>query len=593
MREYYAFTWPGKHDAIIEAGTPTDKVLRPDINASKNFHKTQNLYIEGDNLEALKILQRSYMRKVKMIYIDPPYNTGHDFIYSDNFTQNDNEAQQDFGLLDTDDGTRNFSMKNYRENSRTNPRFHSDWCSMIYPRLKLARNLLTDDGVIFISIDDNEVTNLRKICDEIFGESNFVAMFPWQARQSVQNDTDISCNHEYVVAYASNRRQENRRLKETNAASWYKERSFACLPMPLDPDKFANPDNDPRGAWKADPMDAPNVRPNLTYEITNPNTGEKFLPPPGRCWRVEERTYRRWLADGRIIFGKTGTSRPQVKTFYNEKKEFGSVDNTWWNAERCGTATQATKELAQIFGISSPFDTPKPVKLIMQILRLVSRPDADATILDFFAGSSTTAHAVMAMNSQDYGHRKFIMIQLPEECPVQSEAFKAGYANICEIGKERIRRAGEELKQSGSQLTMNYALDTGFRVFKVDSSNMKDVYFSPSELTQDMLSGLEENIKPDRSGIDLLFDVIAEIGLTFSLEYSSEIFNGFTIHSYGHNEVIACFDENVNLELMTEIAKRQPVHAVFCDRCFESSPAKINLTGIFMHYSPDTNIKIL
>ena len=293
------------------------------------------------------------------------------------------------------------------------------------------------------------------------------------------------------------------------------------------------------------------------------------------------------IASGKVIFPEDGDGVPAYKRhrseLRSETKPYSSLIDTQLNLS-------ATKELRRLLG-GQVFDYSKPLDLIEQLV--FQATDADAIILDFFAGSSTTAHAVMAMNSQDYGHRKFIMVQLPEECPVQSEAFKAGYANICEIGKERIRRAGEELMRSGQQLTMNYALDAGFRVFKVDSSNMKDVYFSPDELTQDMLAGLEENIKPDRSGIDLLFDAIAEIGLTFSLEYSSESFDGFTIHSYGQNEVIACFDENVNLELMTEIAKRKPVHAVFCDRCFESSPAKLNLMGIFEYYAPDTNIKIM
>ena len=315
---------------------------------------------------------------------------------------------------------------------------------MIYSRLMLARNLLTDDGVIFISIDDNEVDNLKNICNEVFGECNLVAEIPWQSRASIQNDTDFSVNHEYICVYAKRRRQENRRLKDSNYKEWHRRDSFVCKPLPLDKSKFENPDNDPRGPWKADPFDAPNIRPNLTYAVTNPVTGEQHLPPRGRCWRISPDKFSSALADGRIIFGKDGKGRPQMKSFYEEKKEFGSVDNSWFTSERIGTTTNGTKEVMELFGGQPYFDKPKPTSLLRKIVDLANVQEDDI-ILDFFSGSATTAHAVMQLNAEDGGHRKFIMVQLPEKCDEASEAYKAGYKNICEIGKERIRRAGEKI----------------------------------------------------------------------------------------------------------------------------------------------------
>ena len=352
--ERYNFTWNGKGRALRFSQTPSMGTLRPCKEESVDWDNTKNLYIEGDNLEVLKLLQKSYHSKIKLIYIDPPYNTGHDFVYPDDFTDSIEHYKMITGQVDEEG-------KAVTTNSDTSGRYHTDWMNMMYPRLRLARGLLKDNGAIFISIDDNEVDNLKKLCNEVFGEDNFIAQFPWQSRQLIQNDTDLSNGHEYVVAYAKIRRKENRRLKESNADKWFTDNSFVCLPLPLDKEKFSNPDNDPRGLWKADPFDAPNIRPNLTYEIENPNTGEKILPPQGRHWRTEESSYLKYLADNRIVFGKTGESRPQLKVFYDEKKMFGSVDNTWWTGDKCGTSTQGTKELIKLFGGQSPFDTPKPV----------------------------------------------------------------------------------------------------------------------------------------------------------------------------------------------------------------------------------------
>lgn len=583
--EAYEFTWVGKKAAIVEANKPIRKTLRPCVAESKDWDSTENLYIEGDNLEVLKLLQESYLGKVKMIYIDPPYNTGNDFIYADDFKMESEEWKVESGEW-SEEGDRLF------KNTDSNGRFHSDWCSMIYSRLMLARNLLTDDGVIFISIDDNEVDNLKNICNEVFGECNLVAEIPWQSRASIQNDTDFSVNHEYICVYAKRRRQENRRLKDSNYKEWHRRDSFVCKPLPLDKSKFENPDNDPRGPWKADPFDAPNIRPNLTYAVTNPVTGEQHLPPRGRCWRISPDKFSSALADGRIIFGKDGKGRPQMKSFYEEKKEFGSVDNSWFTSERIGTTTNGTKEVMELFGGQPYFDKPKPTSLLRKIVDLANVQEDDI-ILDFFSGSATTAHAVMQLNAEDGGHRKFIMVQLPEPCDEKSEAYKAGYKNICEIGKERIRRAGEkilkeQLANNNSTLNSpNSKLDIGFRVLKLDSTNMKDVYYAPGDYDQDFLHQLESNIKDDRTDLDLLFGCLIDWGLPLSLPYKSEQIDGCTVHTYNDGDLIACFDANVPESVVKEIAQRKPLRAVFRDSGFASSPEKINMFEIFKLYMPE------
>lgn len=388
--ERYQFTWPDKKKSVLLANAPINKTLRPCREESVDFDGTENLYIEGDNLEVLKLLQETYLGKIKMIYIDPPYNTGNDFVYEDDFAENTDEYLANSGQFD-DEGNR------LVQNTESNGRFHTDWLNMIYPRLKLAKDLLSDDGVIFISIDDNEQENLKKICDEIFGLRNLVAEIPWQSRTSIQNDTDFSVNHEYICVYAKHRRQENRRLKESNYQEWHSRDSFVCKPLPLDKSKFDNPDNDPRGLWKSDPFDAPNVRPNLTYVVTNPLTGEQHLPPSGRHWRISPDKFSSAFADGRIIFGKNGTGRPQMKSFYEEKKEFGSIDNSWFNSERVGTTTNGTKEIMQLFDGKPYFDKPKPTTLLCKLIDLAN-VQQDSIILDFFSGSATTAHAVMQVS---------------------------------------------------------------------------------------------------------------------------------------------------------------------------------------------------
>ena len=581
--EAYEFTWVGKKESIVEANKPIRKTLRPAPEESVNWENTENLYIEGDNLEVLKLLQESYLGKVKMIYIDPPYNTGNDFIYNDDFKVSNEEYAEESGEYD-EEGNRMF------KNTDSNGRFHSDWCSMIYSRLLVAKNLLREDGVIVISMDDSEIDALKNICNEIFGEKNLVSEIPWQSRASIQNDTDFSVNHEYICVYAKNRRQTNRRLKENNKDIWYKKESFVCRPLPMNDNDFSNPDSDPRGIWKADPFDAPNVRPNLTYEIKNPNTGEVHLPPNGRHWRMSEDRYKEELLDNRIIFSKDGLGKPQLKVFYSEKKEYGTIDNSWFSAQRVGTTSNGTKEMKKIFDGKALFDKPKPTTLLKKLILLMNVEDNEI-VLDFFSGSGTTAHATMALNSEDGKNRKFIMVQLPENTDEKSVAFKSGYNNICEIGKERIRRAGEKIKSENPLLTSD--LDTGFRVLKVDSSNMKDVYYSPNEISQDFLSALESNIKEDRTDLDLLFGCLLEWGLPLSLPYKSIEIDGCMVHNYNEGDLIACFEENISVNVMKEIAKLTPLRAVFRDSSFENSAEKINTSEIFKLLSPNTKIKVI
>lgn len=585
-QERYQFTWPEKRKSMLLANSPIAKTLRPCREESKNFDTTENLYIEGDNLDVLKMLQENYLGKVKMIYIDPPYNTGNDFVYEDDYSSDVEWYRDNSGDFDE---LGNRMVKNLDSNGR----FHTDWLNMIYPRLKVARDLLTEDGVIFISIDDNEVENLKKICDEVFGASNFVAQFPWQSRQSIQNDTDISCSHEYVLAYARFRRQEHRRLKESNAQFWFNNDSFVCLPLALDISKFSNPDNDPRGLWKADPFDAPKIRPNLTYLIKNPNTGEEYLPPKGRHWRTEERNYIKLLEDNRVVFGKTGESKPQLKVFYEEKKMFGSVDNTWWTAEKCGTSTQGTKEQINIFGGFAPFDTPKPVQLLLKIMRLISLSSNNDIILDFFSGSATTAHAVMQLNAEDGGNRKFIMVQLPEETDHNSEAYKAGYQNICEIGKERISRSADKIKEENKDKESIDKVDFGFRVLKSDSTNMKDVYYNPQEYNTEMFSDLTDNIKADRTNEDLLFQAMLELGVLLSAKIEESEIAGKKVFNVNHGYLIACFDDDVTEKTVTEIAKQKPYYFVMRDSSMSTDSVATNFEQIFETYSKDTIRKIL
>lgn len=566
--EAYEFTWVGKKAAIVEANKPIRKTLRPCMAESKDWDTTENLYIEGDNLEVLKLLQESYLGKVKMIYIDPPYNTGNDFIYADDFKMESEEWKVESGEW-SEEGDRLF------KNTDTNGRFHSDWCSMIYSRLMLARNLLTDDGVIFISISDAEVDNLKKICDEVMGAKNYLGDIIWNSTKSVTNTALISVSHTYNLVYFRNIEYFVNHRNEFR--------------LPEKGEGFSNPDNDPRGEWKADPFQVGGWRPNQQYDIVNPKTGVVYKPNPGCSWKNDYVNFQRLLKDNRIVFGSTGEAGPQRKRFIWEAQERGMVAKTIWDDVE--TTTNGTQLLKKLFGQAGIFDNPKPVEFVKKLLQLGTHETA--IVLDFFSGSATTAHAVMQLNAEDGGHRKFIMVQLPEKCDEKSEAYKAGYKNICEIGKERIRRAGEkilkeQLANDNSTLNSpNSKLDIGFRVLKLDSTNMKDVYYAPGDYDQDFLHQLESNIKDDRTDLDLLFGCLIDWGLSLSLPYKFEQIDGCTVHTYNDGDLIACFDANVPESVVKEIAQRKPLRAVFRDSGFASSPEKINMFEIFKLYMPE------
>lgn len=564
--EAYEFTWVGKKAAIVEANKPIRKTLRPCVAESKDWDTTENLYIEGDNLEVLKLLQESYLGKVKMIYIDPPYNTGNDFIYADDFMRSQEEENAQMGMYDEDEN-RLF------KNTDTNGRFHSDWCSMIYSRLLLARNLLTEDGVIFISIDDGEVSNLIKLCNDVFGEINFVADLIWQKKFSRANDaTYFSTMHDHILCYCKSNVLNNEN-------GW----KIGLLPRGDEiPNGYSNPDNDPRGLWTSVILSAKSGSSSLLYEIETPS-GRIVTPPSGRFWSCSKETFENWKADNRIWFGADGNGTPRKKTFLAEVQQ-GLRPNTILFQSDVGSNQEAKQETKSLFDGIGVFDGPKPVRLLSTLLR-IANTDANSVVLDFFSGSASTAHAVIQLNAEDDGHRKFIMVQLPEKCNEASEAYKAGYKTICEIGKERIRRAGDKIKSESPMTTQD--LDIGFRVLKLDDTNMKDVYYAPDDYDQGMLAGLESNIKDDRTDLDLLFGCLIDWGLPLSLPYKSEQLGGCTVHTYNDGDLIACFDTNIPESVVKEIAQRKPLRAVFRDSGFASSPEKINVFEIFKLYMPE------
>lgn len=575
--EAYEFTWVGKKAAIVEANKPIRKTLRPCVAESKDWDTTENLYIEGDNLEVLKLLQESYLGKVKMIYIDPPYNTGNDFIYADDFKMGSEEWKVESGEW-SEEGDRLF------KNTDTNGRFHSDWCSMIYSRLLLARNLLKDDGVIFISIDDNEQENLKKICDEVFGAMNFLTCVTRATGTPTGGGFDGLVNEvDYMLIYSKN-------IQQT---------LINGLPMSEEDTKIYDRVDD-RGRYLIRPLrrtggeDRKEDRPTMFFSLTAPDGTEVYpIGPTGydSRWICSPETAKKLAADGMLEWKQTqrqGKTVWQVyQKFYLENRT-KAPGNLWNDIEG---NKKATRDVRGIFDSQKVFDFPKPIGFIKKILRIGS--DKDSIVLDFFSGSATTAHAVMQLNAEDGGHRKFIMVQLPEKCDESSEAYKAGYKNICEIGKERIRRAGEkilkeQLANNNSTLNSpNPKLDIGFRVLKLDSTNMKDVYYAPDDYDQGMLAGLESNIKDDRTDLDLLFGCLIEWGLPLSLPYKSEQIDGCTVHTYNDGDLIACFDANVPESVVKEIAKRKPLRAVFRDSGFASSPEKINVFEIFKLYMPE------
>lgn len=564
--ERYEFTWVGKKAAIVEANKPIRKTLRPCMEESKNWDTTENLYIEGDNLEVLKLLQESYLGKVKMIYIDPPYNTGNDFIYADDFMRSQEEENEQMGMYDEDEN-RLF------KNTDTNGRFHSDWCSMIYSRLMLARNLLTDDGLIFVSIDNNEIENLRKICDEVFGESNCVSQLVWKNKYGAGGGTNsVAYVHEYILIYSKKEATSIVCDLSDELISAYNKQD----------EKYAV-----RGGYLTQPLASTSkgARANLMYPIFH--EGNEIHPPKGGRWIWSKEKFEQAYKNNEIVINRTKEGwSVRFKQYLKDENgvmrkgtQLSMITNVF-NQE-------GTKEFANLMGDKRFFDFPKPVELICQLLKLEINglSGESAIILDFFSGSATTAHAVMQLNAEDGGHRKFIMVQLPEKCDEASEAYKAGYKNICEIGKERIRRAGDKIKSESPMTTQD--LDIGFRVLKLDDTNMKDVYYAPDDYDQGMLAGLESNIKGDRTDLDLLFGCLIDWGLPLSLPYSSEQIDGCTVHTYNGGDLIACFDANIPESVVKEIAKRKPLRAVFRDSGFASSPEKINVFEIFKLYMPE------
>ena len=700
--ESYEFTWVGKRDAMVEAAKPIRKTLRPCVDESVNFDTTENLYIEGDNLEALKLLQEGYLGKVKMIYIDPPYNTGNDFIYKDDFRMNSDKYAEESGAVD-DEGNRMV------QNSDSNGRFHSDWCSMIYSRLLLARNLLTDDGVIFISIDDNEQANLKRICDEVFGGSNFYAQIVWQKRTSPDARFNLGAAHDYITVVAKNFDILKETLKKLPLSD---ERSS----------QYKNPDNDPRGPWAS--VDITGQTGHATgsqfYKIVTPG-GTEMYPPAGRCWALAQSTFDALCADNRIWFGDDGNARPRQKKFLSESDGVNAW--TWWTNDEVGHNQEGAKDVKALLGTGDLFTNPKPIRLIKKILQLAS--NEKSLILDFFSGSATTAHAVMQLNAEDGGHRKFIMVQLPEKCEESSEAAKAGYKTICEIGKERIRRAGNQIlelslqnlekekviekyarelseirsleevygpsgiglcfskesaeggdvcsvgsdsqscrinpiEHSGRAISREQGIcpifenckgitsgtgntivdlrtlellnergyrikpealgrnqqndlfsdqttdfknlssklsvlssDRGFRVLKIDESNMKDVYYSAGEISQQDLVEQISNIKDGRTDLDLLFGCLVDWGVSLSLPIKTETIEGVKVHNVNDGDLVACFSEQIPEAVIRQIAAAKPLRAVFRDSSFASDSAKINVTEIFKTLSPNTTVKVV
>lgn len=591
--ERYEFTWVGKRQSIAEAARPTTKTLRPVKADSRNWDTTENLYIEGDNLEVLKILQESYLGKIKMIYIDPPYNTGHDFIYRDNFAMNRGEWSEKSGER-SEDGDRLF------ENTESNGRFHSDWCSMMYSRLMLARNLLAEDGAAFIHIDENEVYTLSMICKEVFGESNELGTIIWDKRNPKGVVAGVAYQHESILVYCKNivafskipflKEKEHaeemvRKVQSLIATykgindnvrkgykNWLKENK-ALLTGGESAYSFID---DNGKIYRPVSMAAPDKPETRSHRpLIHPVTG-KPCPVPQKGWRFTDHKMDELLKNNKIEFGTDETTQPQQKYYLEDNMQeavssliyFGGSDNA----------------------MGLPFNNPKPVYIAKRLINSLCK-QGDEVILDFFSGSATTAHAVMQLNAEDGGHRKFIMVQLPEPCDEKSEAFKAGYKNICEIGKERIRRAGEKIKEENPLTTQN--LDIGFRVFRVDESNMKNVYYHPEEVTQLMLGETVSNIKEDRTDMDLLYACLLDWGVEINLPHTSTQVAGCTVHNVDNGALAACFDRAVPRAVVEYMANLQPLRAVFRDEAFATDAEKINVTEIFKNLSPDTKVKVI
>lgn len=566
--ERYQFTWPDKRKAILAANAPINATLRPCREESVDFDTTKNLYIEGDNLDVLKCLKETYLHKVKMIYIDPPYNTGNDFVYEDDFAESAADYLANSGQFD-EQGNRLVT------NTESNGRFHTDWLNMIYPRLKVARDLLTEDGVIFISIDDNEVENLRKVCDEVFGESNFESCVTWRRRTNQPNDKSkmIAKVAENILVYAK------------NGEYLAKYKGFHGVPLSEDRVKgYTNPDNDPQGPWSTNPWKAATGRGGTTYTITTP-TGVSFT----ETWYGNKQTFYQLVESGRVHWTDNGNGIPRIKIYLKDIEAEGQAAINFFTCDKFGSNQEGSAEVESLFKQKGIFDNPKPTRLLNALLLLAS--NKDSVIVDFFSGSSATAHAVMQLNAEDGGNRKFIMVQLPEQTDEKSEAYKAGYKNICEIGKERIRRAGKKIKDESPLTTKD--LDTGFRVLKLDSSNMEDVFYSPKAIEQGDLFAQVDNVKADRTSEDLLFQVMLELGATLDSKIKESVVDGKTIYDVADGYLVACFDKNVSDGVVAAIAKMQPMYAVLRDTSMVDDSTATNFEQIFKTYAPNTTTKIL
>ncbi len=566
--ERYQFTWPGKRAASRLANETITQTLRPCREESVDFDNTQNLYIEGDNLDVLKVLRETYLGKVKMIYIDPPYNTGNDFVYNDDFAQGKTEFEQNSGLFDEEG---NQTIDPMQRNTESNGRFHTDWLNMIYPRLKVAKDLLTDDGVIFISIDDNEQKNLKNVCDEVFGGNNFIAQLVWERAFSPKNDAKfVSNSHDYILIYS----------KDVNCFK------IGRLERTAEADaRYSNPDNDPRGVWQSDNMTVKTYSASCDYPITTPS-GRIVEPPAGRCWRLSPKAFGERLRDNRIWFGPNGDNTPRIKRFLSELKFEGMAPTSILFYKDVGHSQEGAQEVIKLFDNKGVFDGPKPIRLLKRLITLANLGD-NSIVLDFFSGSASTAHALIKVNSEKSKHCKFILVQFPEE--VSNTKKDQGYKNICEIGKERIRRAGKKIKEESPLTTQS--LDTGFRVLKLDSSNMNDVYYTPEEFSLNTL--FSENVKEERTAEDLLFQVMLDLGIELSAKIEKQEIAGKEVFLVDENYLIACFDKDVNETTITEIAKMHPVYFVMRDASAASDKVIDNFDQLFEAYSKDTVRKIL
>ncbi|WP_416141093.1 site-specific DNA-methyltransferase [Lysinibacillus capsici] len=570
-QERYQFTWHGKKKMIEGAQKPSKGTLRPVPDKSKNFDTTENLYIEGDNLEVLKLLQKSYNSKIKMIYIDPPYNTGKDFVYKDNFKDGVQNYLEQTGQVDTE-GNR------LSTNTESNGRFHTDWLNMVYTRLKLARNLLTEDGVIFISIDENEQERLKMVCNEIFGEKNYIAEIVWEKKFAPQNDAKyFSLNHEQIFVYARSKNNFNRNL----------------LPMTEEQiARYKNPDNDPRGPWQSDNLTVATYNEKYDYPITTPN-GTVINPTNGRCWNTSKERMAKLIEDNRVWFGENGGNTPRVKRFLSEIQQ-GIVPISIWKNTEVGNTQSASKELKKMFGNKKYFDYPKPLDLLYRMLQIATKKDD--IILDFFSGSATTAHATMKLNAEDGGNRKFIMVQLPEALDEKSDAYKDGYRTICDIGEERIRRAGEiieadltEKKQQMGMLDENVidpqSLDFGFKVLKLDSSNIRE-WNVDFENLKDELDLYETPFIDGRSELDIVYEIMLKQGL--ELTYPIETFevNGKMIYDIALGSLFICLSQEITTDIAKAIIARRDEHGtetssvIFSDAGFSNDSDKLNCMEI-------------